>query len=1588
MAQLDRAFSDGERITPVPTCRWNARVACQVRYLSSAGIQPAEVRGVQALADALPEHWLLFASMVCYPRKEHPLDIDVLLAMDDRVLLIELKDWRGDITSAGDIWYLDVKRRMGRSPVALLSEKARKVKGILGARIPPLARTSLDFRVVITGGATFETLSDDDRRYTWTLPQACSIGSKVRRDALLDRPILPQTKPCMLVKDFERVLGDPKMFQPRKPEWNGYVAEETNTFVHPRGIWSENRAHQLRDPRMKALLRLWDFDKLPVGLNTLPTRELVADRERRVVAHLKAADSWLADRTSVLSPVGSPEPEILTHHHELFAIPNAWTSLRRYLEQQRDALTDEQRADLAVSLLNLVSELHLQGVAHRDLAPPCVWVGSPTRLAVTGFMSAQVEHDESVGEWLSTLRGYGPDLPEDRQGAPTGTGKQRDVYALGALLREVFASQDGQNETPADELEAFLSKAMAGNPAERFTDAVEMAEAFASVSAGAALAPDPSRLDGFESANVPMAVWPPLASGPQQSGGKLVWESAGADGRYRVKLWPAARRGLSAAADMTLLAMLEGAARLRSSPAPGLATIEDAGLALMGAYLVTRWVDGIGLETWTPVGARDLASCVEQLCLAVAGLHDLGLSHADLCPRNIVVSPGPTPTITIVDLFDLPLTATGRVRNLAYAPSNWEVLTDRQIDNFAVAKIARELTGRAQADPCLETLRSLCDAELERSAVETLDPLLDTARAVLRAAERPAPETLVVAAPRTPPAVLQTPEGVLWVSRKAVPHGQARYAVSSLDKRLSFATTADGVENLRLESLAFDDLAVEQSCAVTSLRLEVRPAGRPQGFSALAERISASAERGPSASSAPTNLNLGDLWARMIDVEEDLAPQVVIKGRPASALERRGAYVYEAEAPFDFDGESEVEVRTLVKGRPKRIGTLDLDALTETELVLRNQVRALEPGEAVTLVDKRARVSLDRRRRAVNRILRRESPIPDLIEYFETDRRREGRSFDLNSNDKALATYELNEGQREAFHKIVTTGPIGLLQGPPGTGKTRFIAALTHWLVTKGGARKVLLTSQSNEAVNGAAEEVIKTFRAQGDRLDLLRIGARGLTDRLRPYHTTSLREAFEQRFVASRKARLSAAGAAVGIPRALVSDLIDLDRGLGVPARRIERLGRLSDDADLEPIERRRLRDRERAERRAWASEARSWLGRDIDPDTEVFDGLIAEAQIALLARHPNASPADVTAALRILQLGDEWVNTLRSGHRNFDEFLAKTRTVVAGTCVGLGQTRVRLEATSFDWVIVDEAARCTSSELAVPLQLGRRVLLVGDHLQLPPTLTHELERALAAELPELPKAERRRSDFERIFTSHYGRTVGQVLTEQYRMPDRISRLVSRCFYEPRGVELTRSPERKGDERFLEELPPVLRQEVLWLDTSGMPGAIEIQQRRQRETWNRAEVDVILRTLQQISVDAAFVSRFAKDEDPAIGVICMYKLQKHRLEQAFAERPFPDTFRRMVKIDTVDAYQGKQNRIVIVSLVRNNSEFIPGHVSRAHRCNVAFSRAQERLIIVGAREMWGHRRCRSPVHKVLELIVEGAGEPPLGSVRPAGDLV
>ncbi|HFH0065237.1 TPA: C-terminal helicase domain-containing protein [Salmonella enterica subsp. enterica serovar Javiana] len=117
------------------------------------------------------------------------------------------------------------------------------------------------------------------------------------------------------------------------------------------------------------------------------------------------------------------------------------------------------------------------------------------------------------------------------------------------------------------------------------------------------------------------------------------------------------------------------------------------------------------------------------------------------------------------------------------------------------------------------------------------------------------------------------------------------------------------------------------------------------------------------------------------------------------------------------------------------------------------------------------------------------------------------------------------------------------------------------------------------------------------------------------------------------------------------------------------------------------------------------------------------------------------------------------------------------------------------------------------------------------------------------------------------------------------------------------------------------------------------------------------------------------KKDEAAIGVICMYGEQKRIIRQKFNEIDWNDDFKSLVKIDTVDSYQGKENRIIILSVTRSSPDKKPKFLKTPNRINVAISRAMDRLIIVGSTHMWIGANKDLPLGKVLSFISDRSSE-------------
>ena len=371
-----------------------------------------------------------------------------------------------------------------------------------------------------------------------------------------------------------------------------------------------------------------------------------------------------------------------------------------------------------------------------------------------------------------------------------------------------------------------------------------------------------------------------------------------------------------------------------------------------------------------------------------------------------------------------------------------------------------------------------------------------------------------------------------------------------------------------------------------------------------------------------------------------------------------------------------------------------------------------------------------------------------------------------------------------------------------------------------------------------------------------------------------------------------------------------------------------------------------------------------------EILDGIRND----LAEKYEVRSQDAISRLGRVIKLSEEWVAALGSSDANFAEFLAKSRTVVAGTLVGIGYRGAGVVQNIFDWVIIDEAGRAAPSELAVAMQAGHRILLVGDHLQLPPTFSDQVRQAVRERYGVEDDSALLRSDFERLFNSAYGRQVGTTLLAQYRMAPDIGELVSECFY---GGKLETG--RGVPPEYYDLLPVHLSKQVTWVDTSTLGRRGYEQQNEARdETWNTAEAHVVMALLRQIVESEEFMTFMAEDlkpQEPPIGIICMYSKQRSLIDKLKAEAPWLGSLRRLVKVDTVDSYQGKENRIVILSTVRNNTDGRIGFLRSPNRVNVAMSRAMERLFVVGSSKLWQGRHADTPLGRVFKYTEQLAAQ-------------
>ena len=312
---------------------------------------------------------------------------------------------------------------------------------------------------------------------------------------------------------------------------------------------------------------------------------------------------------------------------------------------------------------------------------------------------------------------------------------------------------------------------------------------------------------------------------------------------------------------------------------------------------------------------------------------------------------------------------------------------------------------------------------------------------------------------------------------------------------------------------------------------------------------------------------------------------------------------------------------------------------------------------------------------------------------------------------------------------------------------------------------------------------------------------------------------------------------------------------------------------------------------------------------------------------------------------------------------------------CTLVGSAHRLLEGMKFGTLFIDEAAQALEAACWIPMRRASRVILAGDHCQLPPTV-----KSIAALRAGLGK-----TLMERIAENKP--EVVTLLKIQYRMNEDIMRFSSDWFY---GGQVESAPQIKYRSILDFDHP------ITWIDTSNEENQITIEGEDAPEDSastsssssaanqnsdlnfkeqfvgesfgriNKAEAELTLLTL------AEYFTKIGKQrvlgDSIDVGIISPYRAQVQYLKKLIKKYEFFKPYRRLISVNTVDGFQGQERDVILISLVRSNDEGQIGFLKDLRRMNVAMTRARMKLIILGNKDTM----TQHPFYKKLWEYVEG----------------
>lgn len=474
----------------------------------------------------------------------------------------------------------------------------------------------------------------------------------------------------------------------------------------------------------------------------------------------------------------------------------------------------------------------------------------------------------------------------------------------------------------------------------------------------------------------------------------------------------------------------------------------------------------------------------------------------------------------------------------------------------------------------------------------------------------------------------------------------------------------------------------------------------------------------------------------------------------------------------------------------------------------------------------------------------------------------------------------------EAVAKAVSAPDIAIIQGPPGTGKTTVIAEIIWQQILKKPDSKILLTSQTNLAVDNALE------RLQGRR---------GI-----------------------RPVRIQNAST---------------EKEIGIEAKRY--MLDFMEDWCIKPS------------------------AENEDNGTNIWIDSILKG---------------MTDDTKYVSVINQWKRDLTVRDRNTREYFYEAYksnvNLVAATCSICGSKQLQEiykylfgnNENAFDVVIMDEASKATPLEMSVPMVWGKKIIIIGDHKQLPPMMNENniitsLKKANQKVLAETIESFKE-SQFEILFRTAFKLkpSIVATLDTQYRMHKKIMDTIGHFYSEEleEGLKCGLADEDMDNEQYNARgsryhgltIPGFIEPQThaIWVNVN----TYESQPSGSTSYVNYGELDAIktvIKALQKADGFQKFMDSQEKPEDKEIGIITFYGAQYGKIKEIYKDGKIDKSL--PCRINVVDKFQGMERNIIIISTVRSNKEKHYGFAEDIRRINVGFSRARRLLIVIGNRDFF-----------------------------------